>query len=155
HDALSDAAPAATVIHVATHGLVDARRPRLSALALTPGPEGHAAFQLFDILQMHLRARMVVLSACDTSQGRLLPGEGVLGLAQAFLQAGSQSVIASYWRVQDATVGAFMDRFYRHLLADRLPVATALRRTQVELASQGDSYEWAAFSLYGRPDSTL
>lgn len=154
-DALREAAPGAMVIHVATHGLVDARRPRLSALALTPGFAGDPAFRLFDILQLHLHARMVVLSACDTSQGRLLPGEGVLGLAQAFLQAGSQSVIASYWRVEDAKVEPFMESFYRHLITDRLPLATALRRTQLEQASEQDSYDWAAFSLYGRPDSML
>lgn len=155
--ALRTAAPGATVLHIATHGLIDARRPRLSALVLTPeAPSAtDAAFQLLDILQLPLTARLVVLSACDTSQGRVLPGEGVLGLAQAFLQAGAQSVVASYWLVEDTATVDFMKRFYRHLLIDRLPVAAALRQTQLELAAASDSYSWAAFSLYGRADSSL
>ncbi|MGH8325185.1 MAG: CHAT domain-containing protein, partial [Steroidobacteraceae bacterium] len=152
--ALRRAAPAATVLHIATHGLVDAHRPRLSALALTPDPPSasDAEFRLLDIMGLPLQARIVVLSACDTSRGRLLPGEGVLGLAQAFLQAGSGSVVASYWRVSDAATVPFMKTFYRYLLRDRLPVGEALRRTQLDLARSG-SYGWAAFSLYGEPDS--
>lgn len=152
--ALRESAPHADVLHIATHGLVDGRRPRLSALALTPeAPSAtHGAFRLLDILQLPLHARLVVLSACDTARGRVLPGEGVLGLAQAFLEAGAKSVVASYWLVQDAATVHFMESFYRHLLVDRMSVAAALRRTQLELAAHGSSYSWAAFGVYGRPD---
>ena len=155
--ALRSAAPAAEVLHVATHGLVDARRPRLSALALTPdsavAPD--SAFRLLDILDLHLRARLVVLSACDTSSGRLLPGEGVVGLAQAFLQAGARSVVASYWRVPDATTAPFMTSFYEYLLQRHLSAAAALRRAQLDRLEGGDPYGWAAFGLYGQSDTTL
>jgi CHAT domain-containing protein len=155
--ALREVAPGADVLHIATHGLVDARRPRLSALVLSPDSSSSrdAAFSLLDILDLRLTARLVVLSACDTSRGRLLPGEGVLGLAQAFLQAGSETVVASYWRVEDETTAPFMQRFYGHMLADRMSAAAALRRTQLDLAGNDASYRWAAFSVYGRPDSTL
>ncbi|MGH8219384.1 MAG: CHAT domain-containing protein [Steroidobacteraceae bacterium] len=155
-DAVRRFAPEATVLHIATHGLVDAQRPRLSALALTPesGSEDDGAFRLLDILSLRLRARMVVLSACDTSGGRLLPGEGVLGLAQAFLQAGAQSVITTYWRVEDGATVPFIDRFYRHLLLEHLSVGAALRATQLEFATKG-GYAWAAFGVYGRPDTVL
>jgi CHAT domain-containing protein len=146
-----------TLLHIATHGLVDARRPRLSALALTPDPSppDEAAFRLLDILELKLRARLVVLSACDTSRGRLLPGEGVLGLAQAFLETGAESVVASYWRVEDGATAPFMERFYRHLLVDHLPVAAALRRTQLDQASDANSFAWAAFTLYGGANASL
>jgi CHAT domain-containing protein len=146
-----------TLLHIATHGLVDARRPRLSALALTPDPSppDEAAFRLLDILELKLRARLVVLSACDTSRGRLLPGEGVLGLAQAFLEAGAESVVASYWRVEDGATAPFMVRFYRYLLVDRLPAATALRRTQLDEAADAHSFAWAAFTLYGGSSASL
>jgi CHAT domain-containing protein len=96
-----------------------------------------------------------VLSACDTSRGRLLPGEGVLGLAQAFLQAGAHSVVASHWRIEDNVTATFMQRFYKHLLTDGLPAATALRRAQLDQMKNDASYNWAAFSLYGWPDSSL
>jgi CHAT domain-containing protein len=146
------------LLHIATHGYVDAYRPRLSALALTqdsPENGGAATVGLLDILNMHIGSRLVVLSACDTSRGRLLPGEGVLGPAQAFLQAGAASVVASYWRIPDEHTAPFMQTFYRYLLVDRLSAAAALRRTQLDYARDRASFDWAAFTLYGWPDTTL
>jgi CHAT domain-containing protein len=146
------------LLHIATHALVDSQRPRLSALALTPERRGEAtssAFGLLDILGLKLSSSLVVLSACETSRGRLLPGEGVLGPAQAFLQAGAAAVVASYWRVDDAATSGFMQVFYRYLLAERLPAATALRKAQIEAAERSSSHDGAAFSLYGWPDSSI
>ena len=97
----------------------------------------------------------MVLSACDTSRGRLLPGEGVLGPAQAFLQAGAAAVIASYWRVDDEMTSNFMRQFYRYLLTDHLSTSAALRKAQLDHAGAGNTFEWAAFALYGWPDSSL
>ena len=146
------------LLHIATHARIDAQRPRLSALALTPeSPNDTPAstFGLLDILGLKLNSKLVVLSACDTSRGRLLPGEGVLGPAQAFLQAGSAAVLASYWRVDDQITSIFMQRFYKYLLVDRLSASAALRKTQLESAGSGKTHEWAAFSLYGWPDSSI
>jgi CHAT domain-containing protein len=158
-DALRQAAAAAPeLLHIATHGYVDALRPRLSALALSRDAAASAdggVFGLLDILDLKLNARLVVLSACDTSRGRLLPGEGVLAPAQAFLQSGAASVLASYWRIDDATTAAFMQGFYKHLLTERLPVAAALRRAQLDELSAGRPHTWAAFAVYGWPDSWL
>jgi CHAT domain-containing protein len=137
---------------------VDAQRPRLSALALTPeagGSPATSAFGLLDILGLKLRSKLVVLSACDTSRGRLLPGEGVLGPAQAFLEAGSAAVLASYWRVDDAATASFMQRFYTHLFAEHLSAAAALRRAQLEAAHTSSPHTWGAFALYGWPDSSI
>ena len=148
----------ADLLHIATHARVDAERPRLSALALTPDSETSSptsAFGLLDILGLKLKSRLVVLSACDTSRGRLLPGEGVLGPAQAFLQAGSAAVLASYWRVDDTATAGFMQRFYTHLFAEHLPAAAALRSAQLEAARTSSSHTWAAFALYGWPDSSI
>jgi len=152
------AATSPALLHIATHGYVDAYRPRLSALALTPegSVQGGAAwFDLLDILDTKVDSRLVVLSACDTSRGRLLAGEGVLGPAQAFLQAGAASVVASYWRIADAETAPFMRSFYQYLLVEHRTVADALRRTQLELAKHSSPHVWAAFTLYGWPDTVL
>jgi CHAT domain-containing protein/tetratricopeptide (TPR) repeat protein len=146
------------LLHIATHARVDSQRPRLSALALTPEHRGDgtaSAFGLLDILGLKLSSSLVVLSACETSRGRLLPGEGVLGPAQAFLQAGAGAVLASYWRVDDLATSKFMQQFYIYLLSERLPAATALRRAQMDEAETSSPHDWAAFSLYGWPDSSL
>jgi CHAT domain-containing protein len=154
--ALRDAAASGpTLIHIATHGYVDAFRPRLSALALTPEAGSNGTFGLLDILQMKVDSRLVVLSACDTSRGRLLPGEGVLGPAQAFLQAGASSVVASYWRISDQATAEFMRVFYEYLLLEHMPAAAALRQAQLRYASQGGPHDWAAFTLFGWPDTRL
>jgi CHAT domain-containing protein len=146
------------LLHIATHARVDSQRPRLSSLALTPenpADSRSGAFGLLDILGLKLSTNLVVLSACETSRGRLLPGEGVLGPAQAFLQAGAGAVIASYWRVDDLSTSAFMQRFYKYLLSEHLPAATALRRAQLEVAESSGTHDWAAFALYGWPDSSI
>jgi CHAT domain-containing protein len=146
------------LLHIATHARVDSQRPRLSALALTPEHKGEttaSAFGLLEILGLKLSSGLVVLSACETSRGRLLPGEGVLGPAQAFLQAGAGAVVASYWRIDDLATSTFMQQFYKYLLADRLPAATALRRAQIDSAESSSLHDWAAFSLYGWPDSAI
>ena len=116
---------------------------------------GAAWFDLLDILDTKVDARLVVLSACDTSRGRLLAGEGVLGPAQAFLQAGAASVIASYWRIADAHTAPFMRSFYQHLLVEHLTAAEALRNTQLEVMKSAPPHAWAAFTLYGWPDTAL
>jgi CHAT domain-containing protein len=152
------AATSPELLHIATHGYVDAYRPRLSALALTrdaTNAGGASTIGLLDILDMKVTSRLVVLSACDTSRGRLLPGEGVLGPAQAFLQAGAASVVASYWRIPDERTAPFMETFYKYLLVDRLSAAAALRRTQLDYARDGAAHDWAAFTLYGWPDTAL
>jgi CHAT domain-containing protein len=157
--ALRDAAGAgADLLHIATHGYVDAWRPRLSALALTRGATTDAesgVFGLLDIMGAKANARVVVLSACDTSRGRLLPGEGVLGPAQAFLQSGALAVIGSYWRIGDTATVSFMRTFYKYLIAQHLPVGTALRRAQLEQSSTMSAHNWAGFALFGWPDEML
>jgi len=152
------AATGAQLLHIATHGYIDALRPRLSALALSRDSATSPAagvFGLLDILDLKLVSRLVVLSGCDTSRGRLLPGEGIVGPAQAFLQSGAASVLASAWRIDDAGTVAFMKSFYKHLLKEHLPAGAALRRAQLENLTSGNAYTWAAFALYGWPDSSF
>jgi CHAT domain-containing protein len=79
----------------------------------------------------------------------------MLGPAQAFLQSGAASVLATYWRIGDTATLAFMRTFYSYLLRDRLPVATALRRAQLEHSAGGSAHDWAGFALFGWPDGTL
>jgi CHAT domain-containing protein len=145
------------VLHIATHGRIDSQRPRLSALAVTPATAApaDASFGLLEILDLELATRLVTLSACDTSRGRLLDGEGVLGPAQAFLEAGAATVVASFWRVGDTTTARFMQAFYRRLLDTNMSAAAALRSTQLEEQSRDASYSWAAFGIYGRPDTQI
>ena len=108
--------------------------------------------RLFDIYGMHLNADLVVLSACETSLGKDLRGEGMLGLARGFLVAGARRVLASLWKVDDRATAVFMGHFYTALLARRLPPADALAAAQDEMKRDPAwqaPYYWAGFVLQG------
>jgi CHAT domain-containing protein len=141
------------LLHIATHGAVDGARPRLSALMMsqTRAPE-NSDFSVVDILRHRITTRLVVLSACETSAGQMLPGEGLLGPAQAFLHAGASSVIGSAWKVPDEHTAEFMARFYELLLTKGLRASAALRAAQLEERTRTQSYAWAAFGIFGSPE---
>ncbi|HID62871.1 MAG TPA: CHAT domain-containing protein, partial [Anaerolineae bacterium] len=134
------------VIHFATHAVLDHLAPSQSRVLLADD-----SLTLADILNLRLRARMVVLSACEGAMGQQYPGDEIMGLARAFFLAGARTVVASLWSVEDVSTGEFMGRFYRRLGAGE-GVAQALRAAQVEMAAEGYSpYQWAPFIAIGLP----
>jgi tetratricopeptide (TPR) repeat protein len=141
------------VLHMATHGLISQWRPARSSLVLSPSPDGSedGFLQVREIFQLRMNTDLVVLSACRTARGKVLGGEGVQGLAQAFLHAGSQTVVASLWDVDDVATAGLMDRFYRYL-ARGLPKGQALRRAKLDtLHTIGGAAprHWGAFVMIG------
>lgn len=146
----------ARVLHLATHGVFDARAPELSGLVLSRfGPDGRprdGSVRLQDVYGMRLSSELVVLSGCQTALGREVRGEGLVGLTRGFMYAGVPRVGASLWRVPDRATAELMRRFYEALLRDGWSAAAALRRAQLDLRSQrrwADPYYWAAFVLEG------
>jgi CHAT domain-containing protein/tetratricopeptide (TPR) repeat protein len=142
------------ILHFATHGLVDARRPERSSLALAfpQDPSEDGALQASEIYQLRLDADVVVLSACETGLGQNVRGEGVLGLPRAFLFAGASSVVVSLWSVADRSTSEFMQAFYRDLVQRRLPPAAALaeaRRALRRDARFAHPFYWAPFVVIG------
>lgn len=134
-------------LHFATHARVDERWPGRSHLVLADGP-----LDLPTIRELDLEADLVTLSGCETGLGPRVPGEGVLGLAHAFLSAGARGVLATLWRVRDPSAARFMEVFYRHLRERRTPAEAlrAARRAFVE--SGGDDAHparWAPYVLVG------
>jgi CHAT domain-containing protein len=101
-----------------------------------------------DITEMRLRAALVVLSACDTGEGRI-SGDGVVGLARAFLAAGADSVLVSLWSVPDQPTSELMVAFYRALA--RAPgKAQALRQAMLETrARYPNPLAWSGFIMMG------
>jgi CHAT domain-containing protein/Tfp pilus assembly protein PilF len=146
------------VIHFATHGLLDETTATRSALALTPDP-GSAEdgfYQAREVSMSKLRAELVVLSACQTARGKQDRGEGVQGIAKAFFCAGTRSVLAALWNINDRSTSEFMRHFYGYL-ADGLPKQEALRRAKIRMLHSKDSppYHWAAFVLIGEGRSPV
>ncbi len=108
-------------VHFATHGIINEASPDFSKLILNNKlldnegfSDGHLTAA--EISALDLNADLVVLSACDTGMGKIIRGEGVLGLQRAFLIAGASSVVVSLWEVFDQSTATFMDYYYEELL---------------------------------------
>jgi CHAT domain-containing protein len=147
--ALADAKGRLAALHFACHGRVDPERPRLTGLVLSGGE----VLSLDDVYRMRVPADLVVLSACETGRGRLLEGEGVMGLARGFFFAGARRVVVSDWAVSDRATRTLMTEFYRGLLREGLPPGRALRAAKIAALRAGDASshpaDWAAFVLWG------
>src|SRR5262249_57174226 len=84
-----------------------------------------------EIFGMDLKANLVVLSGCDTALGKLSTGDELVGLTRAFIYAGTPSVVASLWSVDDNSTAQLMASFYRNLKT--MSKVEALRQPQLEL----------------------
>ncbi|HEX5731543.1 MAG TPA: CHAT domain-containing protein [Blastocatellia bacterium] len=140
-------------IHFATHGLSDERIPVRSCLVFARGknPKEDGFLQVSEIVELDLECDLVVLSACRTGRGKLLRGEGIVGLARAFLYSGAQSCIVTLRAVSDVATADFMIGFYKHLTADA-GTALALRQAKLEMLAgklTRHPYYWAFFVLIG------
>lgn len=108
-------------IHFATHGVVNEQAPSLSKLILTnklmetdAEEDGHLTVD--EISSLKLNADLVVLSACNTGIGKLISGEGLLGMQRSFLTAGASAVMVSLWEVNDQSTVDVMTHYYDHML---------------------------------------
>jgi hypothetical protein len=99
-----------------------------------------------------------VLSACRTALGKEVTGEGVIGLTRGFMYAGSKSVIASLWKVDDHATAELMQHFYQAMFDEGLPPSAALRKAKEAMWRQPRwraPYYWAAFELQGEYRDTI
>jgi CHAT domain-containing protein len=145
-----------SVVHLATHGVVDERNPELSRIFLQSGDQQEDG-NLFagEIYNLKFNAQLVTLSACQTGLGKISKGEGVIGLSRALVYAGAKNIIVSYWSVADESTAELMKDFYRILLeknGDLSDFHVALQSAKKELMQEGKfaaPYYWAPFILIG------
>jgi len=109
-------------IHLATHGVIDEQKPNRSGLALSAEGEIKASstedgmLRSSEIFGLNIDSEMVVLSACNTGLGKVVGGEGMLGMQRSFFYAGTSTVVVSLWNVYDRSTASFMNEFYKALL---------------------------------------
>jgi CHAT domain-containing protein len=141
------------MIHIATHGVATAPVSGLVFARWDPsGKPVESLVSEWEIYDLQLSADLVVLSACRSGLGQRLPGEGVLGLARAFLWAGASRVVVSLWDVDDQATARLMSEFYRELLEGGSTPGEALRRAQRVVRSHpgwAAPHYWAGFVLQG------
>jgi CHAT domain-containing protein len=143
------------VVHVATHGLLDAERPQFTGvvLSLVGNKDNDGFLRTDEIFNLRMGAPLVMLSACETGLGKEKRGEGVIGLTRAFMYAGAPTVGVSLWSVADKSTAELMTDFYRRLLGSTNSLSSAaMRAAQLELIS-GKKYSapfyWAPFVIVG------
>jgi CHAT domain-containing protein len=155
------------ILHFATHAVMGDEVKWITQPALVFSPDGtgmpdNDVLKMAEIFNLRLNADLVVLSACETARGKFSRGEGIIGLTSAFLFAGSRSVVASLWSVNDESTGFFMKSFYAGLKRG-LSKAEALREARLhtmesaiksditgERESLASPYFWAPFVLIGQ-----
>jgi CHAT domain-containing protein len=139
-------------IHFAAHAEPNPETPLESAIVLSPD-QGQYRLRARDIVGSDLNAELVTISACRSAGARVYAGEGLIGLAWAFLEAGSNAVIAGLWDVNDGSSRLLMDQLYAGLAAGQTP-AVALHRAKLAMIHADPRYRkpyfWAPFQAYVR-----
>jgi CHAT domain-containing protein/Flp pilus assembly protein TadD len=141
------------VVHLACHGDFNDRQPLQSGLLLAKGGDDDGRLRVHDVSGLDLKnAGLVTLSACQTALGLVSSGDDMVGLARAFLYAGTPALLASLWEVEDASTALLMEYFYDNWRNKKLSKPEALRQAQLSLKltpRYQHPYYWAAFVLIG------
>jgi CHAT domain-containing protein len=138
-------------IDFVTHGTAVPLSPLDSAIVLSPNK--NASYKLYarDIIKRPIHAEIVTISACYGAGGRTYSGEGLVGLAWAFMRAGAHHVVAALWEAEDAVTPRLMDDFYGGLKSGK-SAADALRAAKIKMLHSGGlndrAYYWASLQLY-------
>lgn len=145
----------ASLLHLATHAILDSQNGLESAIALTPTATDPGWLLAKDLMDQNLTASLAVLSACNTGRGRI-GADGVIGLARAFLAAGVPRLVVSQWSVPDSPTADMMAAFYQSLLHQPRPagaVSAALRHAMLQQMRHSPSpRDWAGFMVVGSDD---
>jgi CHAT domain-containing protein len=135
-------------LHFATHGQFDPEAPLKSALLLAPDSQYNGMLSVDKLYSLNLEVDLVTLSACETGLSKIANGDDLVGLTRGFLYAGSSSIVASLWKVDDRATAELMTRFYKELLKN--DKVEALREAQLETKKKyPHPYYWASFQLTG------
>ena len=143
------------IIHLAMHTLLNDKNPMNSTLIFSQGKDSieDNYLKTYEIYGIPLKAKMVVLSSCNTGTGLLYSGEGILSLARGFIYSGSQSVVMSMWEIEDKSGTDIVELFYKNLKKG-YPKSVALKNARTEFLENADQlrshpYFWATLVVYG------
>ena len=146
--------PSVALVHFAAHGRMEtgeiALAPRSTCSSQPFVEVEDFILTMKDVLDIRIRARLVVLSCCHSGRGEI-KAEGVVGIARAFLGAGARSVLVSLWAIDDEATLVFMKHFYEELVTGKL-ASEALNQAMKSMKESeefSDVKYWAPFVLIG------
>jgi CHAT domain-containing protein len=143
------------IIHLAMHTFLNDKEPMQSTLIFSPAKDTteDGFLKTYEIYGIPLKAKMVVLSSCNTGSGLLYSGEGILSLARGFIYSGSESVVMSMWEIEDRSGTEIVKQFYNNLKKGNTKSA-ALRKARIDYLKKADQlrshpYFWSTLIIYG------
>lgn len=136
------------IIHLATHACIDKEDNNFNRIYFQDDFLSNS-----DLTNMQINANLAVLSACNTGNGKLIKGEGVMSLCKGFTLAGVPSIVMSLWSIDDCSTSEVMVNFYTDLSKEKNK-DNALRTAKLKYLNQADTknthpYYWAAFLQFG------
>jgi CHAT domain-containing protein/tetratricopeptide (TPR) repeat protein len=149
------------ILQLATHSILNDANPMYSQIVLAhdeADPNQDGLLEAWEIMNLDLKADLVVLSACETARGKVGAGEGMIGLAWAFFVAGSPAIVVSQWKVESASTTQLMVAFHKNLQTPagkqnpKMTKAEAMRRAALKLLKTPNyrhPFYWAAFVVIG------
>lgn len=143
----------ARYIHLATHAFTDNKLDRQTGIVFYQKADTESDNILYtnEIYNLRMNTQLVVLSACETGLGAIIPGEGIMGLSRAFQYAGANSLIVSLWRVNDRSTAELMIQFYDYLKKNYsiTNALSAAKRAMINNQRYANPRYWATFKLIG------
>jgi CHAT domain-containing protein len=146
------------VVHIASHGVLNARNPMFSRMELARGSAGGSGddgrLEVHEVLGLAIGSSLVVLSGCETAIGEDWTGDptrpsGLTTLAHAFLQAGALNVVATLWRVDDRGSEQLVRAFYERNGVDDAEALAQAQRSLIRNARYASPYYWAGYVIVG------
>jgi CHAT domain-containing protein/uncharacterized protein HemY len=143
--------PSADILHFSCHGVFNSVHPMYSALKLAADGKEDGNLDVQDIFQLELKpAYLVTLSACETHVGSIKSGDEIVVMSRAFIYAGTPSVLASLWKVDDYYTEKLMVSFYRALkTTDKITALHQARQEMIDKHGKRHPFYWAPFVLIG------
>lgn len=150
------------ILHLSTHAYFNSKNPLLSGLVLEADENNDGLLEVHEILGLSLDAMLVTLSACETGMGsgffnQIPAGDEFVSLTRAFLLAGSRSVLATLWEVDDRSTVELMKGFYNRLEHEGGVNGQAIALVQIQRELRKSMkykhpFYWAPFVLVGQQD---
>lgn len=141
------------VLHFATHGEFNDRHPMQSGLLLAKDPLNDGMLQVHELFDLKLKGvNLVALSACETGLSQVTSGDDLIGLSRGFFYAGTPSLLATLWRVDDHATLILMSKFYenwRHKSMKKAEALSQAQRSIISMPEYNHPFYWAPFVMVG------
>lgn len=148
-------APGFDLIHLAVHGMGDTEQNYSASLffrdSVTSKEDGRLHW--YELFGLRLKAKLAVISSCESGIGKSYRGEGMLSMASAFAFAGCKNIVMGLWKVDDRVSSDLMTDFYENL-QDGKQVDIALTEAKRSYLDRADNLTanpklWASLVSYG------